>query len=111
MWRYSRLSILIFGISAFGSGVFTLVSPESMIDSLDLSITSIPSLNANGLAATAMGVYYTLAAYQNNIAFFKLSVPMRLLTTVVFLRQNWVAPAVWEGGFAIFTALALLLGW
>lgn len=58
-----------------------------------------------------MGLYYTLAAYQNNTTFFKLTVPMRLLTTIVFWTQGgpWRMPAAWEGLGAISTGLALSL--
>lgn len=54
-----------------------------------------------------MGLYYTLAAYQENTAFFCLTVPMRLLTTLVFWSQGWTMPALWEGGGAILTGAAL----
>jgi len=58
-----------------------------------------------------MGIYYTLAAYQENQTFFIATVPMRSLTALVFWRQAWIAPAVWEGGGAVLTAVALGLGY
>ena len=107
MWKISRLSILGFGITAFVAGVFTLANPESAIEQLDLHLKSIPSIRANGLASFAMGLYYTLAAYQNNDAFFKLSALMRMGTAYVFWKQDWIGPAIWEGGSAVVTALVL----
>lgn len=107
MWSYSQLSILVFGITAFVSGWITLISPASAGAQLQLSSECWTSMNGNGLAAIGMGIYYTLAAFQNNRTFFKLTVPMRLLTTFVFWNQGWGAPALWEGGGAILTALAI----
>lgn len=79
-----------------------------MLAPLHLDRSAIPAVRANGLAAIAMSIYYTLAAYQKNRLFFAASVPMRLLTTVVFLGQGWTAPALWEGFGAVVTAFALL---
>jgi len=109
MWSYSQLSILAFGLSALLSGLVTLLSPESAAAQLQLASECWPSMNGNGLAAIGMGIYYTLAAVQNNKTFFKLTVPMRFLTTVVFWKQGWTLPSVWEGGAAVLTALALLV--
>jgi hypothetical protein len=66
----------------------------------------------NSLAAIAMGIYYTLAAYQENRTFFYLTVPMRLLTSLVFWRQGgeWKIAGAWEGGGALITAGALMVG-
>jgi uncharacterized membrane protein len=62
------------------------------------------------LASIAMGVYYNLAAYQNNRAFYALSVPMRTLTAIMFWGQGrvWNMASIWEGGSAALTGLALL---
>jgi hypothetical protein len=58
-----------------------------------------------------MGIYYTLAASQENRTFFYLTIPMRMLTSVVFWRQGgqWKITSSWEGGGAFLTALALML--
>ncbi|KAM7192188.1 hypothetical protein V8F33_008462, partial [Rhypophila sp. PSN 637] len=78
--------------------------------SLDLPPTAIPASHGLSLAALAMGIYYSLAAYQENRSFFVLTVPMRLLTATVFWGQGdaWRLPAVWEGGGALFTLGALV---
>jgi hypothetical protein len=75
-----------------------------------MSADCLPAAAGNSLAAVAMGIYYTLAAYQENRKFFIATVPMRCLTAVVFWRQAWIAPAVWEGTGAVLTAVALWLG-
>ena len=79
-----------------------------MLTALDLNSSAIPAVRANGLAAIAMSIYYTLAVYQKNRLFFIASVPMRLLTTAVFWGQGWTAPALWEAFGASATAFALL---
>jgi hypothetical protein len=59
-----------------------------------------------------MGIYYTLAAFQENRAFFFLTIPMRMLTSTVFWRQggDWKIASIWEGGGAVLTGVALMLG-
>ncbi|MCJ1359996.1 MAG: hypothetical protein MMC33_009999 [Icmadophila ericetorum] len=112
-------TIYTFGLSALLSGTFALLQPSEFLKTftLPLPATAAPPL---GLAAIAMGLYYTLAAYQENRAFFVLSVPMRLLTTAVFWRMGageglawqggWRGAAVWEGVGALGTGIALLIG-
>jgi hypothetical protein len=60
----------------------------------------------------AMGIYYTLAASQENRTFFYLTIPMRMLTSAVFWRQggDWKIASAWEGGGAVITAVALIVG-
>lgn len=104
------LTIAFFGATAFIIGIYTLLSPSAFLLRLQLPPDALPVLYGNGLAATAMGVYYTLAAYQENKLFFIATDPVRLLTTVVFWAQGaqWRATAVWEGTGAILTGTALV---
>lgn len=90
-----------FGVTAFGAGVHQLL----------LGADDGPN-QGNALAAIAMGLYYTLAGWQENRAFFALSVPMRTLSAIVFVRRGgdrWRTAGLWEGAGAACTALALLL--
>jgi hypothetical protein len=87
----------------------SLISPSLMIESLNLPAGAIPAVKGSALAAIAMGIYYTLASYQNNTAFFMATVPMRLLTATVFWAQDWKAASIWEGAGAVLTAAALFL--
>ncbi|KAK2789419.1 hypothetical protein FQN51_002701 [Onygenales sp. PD_10] len=113
----SSITIYTFGLSSLILGIHNLLHPATILASLHLPPTVLPSSNANSLAAIAMGLYYTLAAYQRNKSFYALTVPMRLLTTTVFWNQapvgvegdGWRAAALWEGGGAVVTGLAL--GW
>ena len=99
----SAVTIYAFGVTAFVAGLFTLLSPPDA-----LTNDCKPVSAGNGLAAIAMGMYYCLAAFQENVPFFKLTVPMRLLTTMVFWGYGWTAVAAWEGMGALLTALTLV---
>ena len=106
------LSIYAFGLTSLLAGLHNLLSPASALVSLELPDSALPASNGLALAATAMGIYYVLGAYQENRPFFVMTVPMRLLTTTVFLRQGgapWRVAALWEGTGAALTAAAL--GW
>jgi len=103
-------SIYIFGLTSFIAGVVTLSNPASAAAELGFPSICTPVARGNSLAAIGMGIYYTLAGYQENRKFFMLTVPMRFLTTVVFWNQGWKTPAMWEGSGALVTLGALILG-
>ncbi|TVY24185.1 hypothetical protein LHYA1_G006965, partial [Lachnellula hyalina] len=63
-------TIYLFGLIAFLAGITPLFSPTSATVSLGLPNSCIPATNGNSLAAIAMGVSYTLAAWQENRTFF-----------------------------------------
>ncbi|KAJ7366990.1 hypothetical protein DFH08DRAFT_948980 [Mycena albidolilacea] len=105
----AALTIYLFGATAFLAGALDLLEFPSSLN-VYVPADCLPAAAGNSLAAVAMGIYYTLAAYQENRKFFIATVPMRCLTAVVFWRQAWIAPAVWEGTGAVLTALALWMG-
>lgn len=103
------LTIALFGVTALLAGLFSLLSPSASLQQLQLPSAALPSLYANSVASTAMGIYYLLAAYQENHAFFIATVPVRSMTTVIFwTRSQWRTAAIWEGAGAALTAAALL---
>ena len=105
----SALPIAVFGVTALLAGLSSLLSPSLSLQFLQLPLAALPSLYGNGVASTAMGIYYLLAAYQENKAFFIATVPVRFMTTVVFwTRSQWRTAAIWEGTGAALTAVALL---
>ncbi len=106
----AAISIYIFGLTCLIAGVFALWDPTSAAAGLGFPSICIPVARGNSLAAIGMGIYYTLAGYQENKTFFWLTVPMRLLTTAVFWNQGWNTPAIWEGSGALLTLGALTLG-
>lgn len=109
MPRSSTVTIGLFGASCLLAGLHNLLYPSSGLASLDLPSGALPAVYGNALAATAMGLYYSLAAYQGNRMFYFLTVPMRILTATVFWSQGgpWKKAAIWEGGGAVLTGLAL----
>lgn len=108
MTSLAPFTIHLFGFSSLLAGIATLYDPAQSLEMLNLPYDAIPAVRGNALAAIAMGIYYSLAGYQDNIAFFYATVPMRGLTTVVFWMQGWYVPAIWEGVGALATGLALL---
>ena len=82
------------------------------MSSLNISPVCLTPMRGNALAAIAMGIYYSLAAWQENWTFFKLTVPMRCLTAFVFwdAGDQWKIAGIWEGLGAALTAAALLIG-
>lgn len=106
----AAITIYLFGITSFFAGINILLSPESALDSFNLSPDALPPMLGNGLAATAMGLYYCLAAWQENRIFFTLTVPMRTLTATLFWKVggSWQLAAYWEGAGAFLTLVALI---
>lgn len=102
------LTIALFGISCLVAGIHTIISPPTFIANFSLPPDALPTVYGNGLAAIAMGLYYILAAYQENWMFFIATIPMRLLTATVFasLGGPWMLPAVWEGVGALASLAA-----
>jgi len=105
----AALTIYAFGATALIAGIASLLDPALSSSQQGFPVACAPVARGNALAAIAMGLYYNLAAYQENTTFFIATVPMRLLTTSVFFAQGWTAPAVWEGAGAVTTGVALLL--
>lgn len=105
----AALTVYAFGGMCLVAGLTNLAKPEDALAALDLPATARFASNGMALAAVAMGLYYPLAAWQENTAFFALTVPMRLLTATVFWLQGgpWRVPAAWEGSAALLTGLAL----
>ncbi|KAF2280508.1 uncharacterized protein EI97DRAFT_124696 [Westerdykella ornata] len=114
---HSAMSIYLFGCMSFCFGVLTLLRPEQAAARLELPSEAIPAIQACSLAAIAIGVFYTLAAYQENRAFFRCSLLTRSLTTWVLWNASkewgsaWKEVALWEGTAAAVTAVALVWDW
>jgi len=120
--NYSRYTILVFGLMAFVVGAagllwpsFTMKAvgfPSSMVDSSECW----PHWMAVSIAATNMGAYYILAARANVKAFFRWTVPFRMLTCTVFAwavfsgkapASPYLTTSIVEGLGALSTGLAL----
>ena len=108
----AAFTIYLFGISAFAAGCYNLYYTEQAMSSFDISSACLTPMQGNALAAMAMGIYYSLAAWQENRTFFMLTVPMRFFTAYVFWDAGgqWRVAGIWEGLGAALTAGALLIG-
>jgi hypothetical protein len=102
---------LLFGTTSFLFGLSALLNPTQALTPFDLPVSALPSVQASSCAAIAMGIFYSLAAYQENLAFFRCSVITRMVTTIVLWKAGgaWRGVAIWEGVGAASTAVALLL--
>lgn len=113
----------VFGVLAAALGAVGLVSPAAQLSLLGLSTPGgraagdlTPAfMTASSMAALNMGVYYVLAALADWRAFFRWTVPFRLLTCTVFTVAAlggrapgvFVGVGLWEGAGAFATAVAL----
>jgi hypothetical protein len=119
----SGWTMTVFGVLAAALGTLGLVSPASQLSLLGLASPDeraagdfTPAfMTASSMAALNMGVYYVLAALADWRAFFRWTVPFRLLTCTVFVVAAlsgrapgaFVGVGVWEGLGAVATAAAL----
>ncbi|WP_187283426.1 hypothetical protein [Streptomyces sp. t39] len=115
----------VFGLLAALLGVVGLLAPGALL--AVMGFESVPAgrradgdhtavfVTASSMAAVNMGIYYVLAALSDWKAFFRWTVPFRLLTCAVFTLAvvSGRAPAgflgvgLWEGAGALVTAAAL----
>ncbi len=104
----AAVTIYLFGASAFYHGVSNLLSPRKALTAKQLPDSSLSALNGFSVAIIGIGIYYTLAAYQENTAFFVMTLS-RLISARIFWVQGpaWRVIATWEGISAGMTALAL----
>lgn len=121
----SDLTMFVFGLMAVLAGLIGLMSPESMLRLMNLTVLqqstrqegdyTIAFLLASSVASFNMGIYYLLAAWNQWRQFYRFTVAFRLVTVVVFIFaiKNGHAPggflsvAVWELMGALMTGLAL----
>ncbi|WP_199548580.1 hypothetical protein [Streptomyces sp. N35] len=115
----------IFGVLAAGMGIVGLIAPDVLIKMMGFSSApdggrgdgdyTVVFLTASSMAALNMGVYYVLAAASDWTAFFRWTVPFRLLTCTVFTLAvlgdrapaGFIGVGLWEGLGAVATAIAL----
>ncbi|MFD3821073.1 hypothetical protein [Streptomyces sp. NPDC058625] len=119
----SGWTMAVFGALAAALGTAGLIAPAAQLSLLGLEAPDVRGsgdltpafVTASSMAALNMGVYYVLAALADWRAFFRWTVPFRLLTCAVFTVAviNGRAPgafigvAVWEGLGAVATGAAL----
>lgn len=114
-----------FGFLAAAMGAVGLIAPDLLLTVM--GFTPVPGsrraegdhtlvfLTASSMAALNMGVYYVLASLSDWRAFFRWTVPFRLLTCTVFTTAvlagrapyGFLGVGLWEGLGAVVTGLAL----
>ncbi|KAI3578913.1 hypothetical protein IWW34DRAFT_819864 [Fusarium oxysporum f. sp. albedinis] len=104
----TAITIFIFGLSAFNHGVSNLISPRKGLTAKQLPESALPALNGFSVAIIGIGIYYMLAAYQENRGFFALTLA-RFISARIFWVQGpaWRVIATWEAFSAGLTAVAL----
>lgn len=121
----SGWTIFIFGILAFLLGLMGLIRPEILLSILGFEVVeraqraasdyTIVFMTASSMASFNMGVYYMLASLNDVKAFYRWTVPFRVVTFTVFtaIVIAGIAPApffgvgAWELTGAIATGIAL----
>ncbi|WP_177001249.1 hypothetical protein [Streptomyces sp. cf386] len=115
----------VFGVLAAATGVVGLIAPDALLTVMGFTRAgdarraegdhTLVFLTASSMAALNMGVYYVLAALSDWRAFFRWTVPFRLLTCTVFTLavlggrapSGFLGVGLWEGLGALATAAAL----
>lgn len=105
----AALTIYLFGASAFHHGVSNLLSPKRALASKRLDEASLPALNGFSVAIIGIGIYYMLAAWQENRTFFAMTL-LRFVSAAIFWRQGpaWRTIATWEAFSAVLTGFTLM---
>jgi hypothetical protein len=105
----TAITAYLFGVSAIYEGATILLAPRRGLAAKQLPEAALPSLNAFSVAVTGIGMFYLLAAYQENKIFFLFSL-FRLPAAAIFAAQGpgWRPRAIWEGVATLLTAVALV---
>ncbi|KAJ4258116.1 hypothetical protein NW762_008257 [Fusarium torreyae] len=105
----TALTIYVFGLSAFNHGVGNLISQRKALAAKQLPESALPALNAFSVAIIGIGIYYMLAAYQENRTFFAMTLA-RFISASIFWAQGpaWRVIATWEAVSAGLTGAALV---
>ncbi|WP_236241205.1 hypothetical protein [Streptomyces sp. CC228A] len=121
----SGWTMAVFGLLATSLGVVGLLSPDALLASMGFAPVpegqradgdhTLVFLTASSMAAVNMGVYYLLAALADWRAFYRWTVPFRLLTCAVFTAAvlagrapaGFLGVGAWEGLGALATWAAL----
>ena len=121
----SGWTMFIFGVLAFLLGLTGLIRPEILLSILGFEVVeraqraasdyTIVFMTASSMASFNMGVYYVLAALNDVKAFYRWTVPFRVVTFAVFTAvvMAGIAPkpffgvGAWELTGALATGIAL----
>ena len=99
-------SLIYFGFYLYATGLTLMVVPNIFLKTLQLPETSEVWIRIVGLLAFCLGFYYHRTGVQNNTAFFRLTVPARIIACIgfiTFVLLNYAPPVL-----AVFGAIDLL---
>jgi hypothetical protein len=77
-------SVCYFGFYLYAVGFTLIVIPNMFLQTLKLPETNEVWIRIVGVLAFCLGFYYHRSGVQNNVSFFKLTVPVRIFVCVVF---------------------------
>jgi hypothetical protein len=113
------ITMMVFGVLIAATGLVGLFSPRLLFSMLGF-VSPVHGIyveifaRASSQASLAMGAYYILAATTNNQAFYRWSVPVRVVNFSVFTGMvlagapvRWMLVACLELAGALATGLAL----
>ncbi|MFE6334791.1 hypothetical protein ACFVOK_16475 [Streptomyces sp. NPDC057798] len=121
----SGWTMAVFGALAALLGIVGLIAPDALLTVMGFTDAqgserpegdhTLVFVTASSMAAVNMGVYYVLAACSDWKAFFRWTVPFRLLTCTVFTLAviggrapaGFLGVGLWEGLGALATGMAL----
>lgn len=121
----SGWSMFIFGALAFLLGLIGLIRPEILLSLLGFEVVeraqraasdyTIVFMTASSMASFNMGIYYVLAALNDVKAFYRWTVPFRVITFIVFTAivmagiapKSFLGVGIWELVGALATGIAL----
>ncbi|KAH6634384.1 hypothetical protein B0J18DRAFT_17553 [Chaetomium sp. MPI-SDFR-AT-0129] len=109
----AAITIYIFGATAIYQGASILLAPRHALAAKQLPESARPALTSFGVTISGLGIFYTLAAYQENRTFFALTL-FRIPAAIIFGAQGpgWRPMAVWEVFATLATAASLAWeGW
>lgn len=82
-------SVFYFGIYILITGLTLLTAPSALLQLLMIDDSPNIWMQLLGLALIALGYYYIKAARDNNIDFFKGTIPIRIAQLVVVIILVW----------------------
>jgi len=121
----SGWTMFIFGTIALLLGLIGLIRPEILLSILGFDVLDLAAraagdytlvfVTASSMASFNIGVYYILSALNDFKAFYRWTVPFRVLTFLVFTTISltglapmvFIAVGAWELTGAIATGIAL----
>ena len=99
-------SILVFGVYLIIAGVMLVLSPNTLLGLLGIAPTTEAYVRVLGLVVVAVGLYYSAAARQGVVPFFRWTIWGRGI--VVVGLTTFVALKVAPAAIAIFAAIDAL---